>query len=103
MFADCMQTVDEHFFILDLINCSNNSKLLAVILVKFLKRAQLSILTSPRMFNFFFRLSRKLAAQWFQLRSLLCPIIMTAAAIATDCSAFENILRHTNDVPLNNM
>jgi hypothetical protein len=44
-----------------------------------------------------FRLSRKFAVQCFQLRSLLCPITIIEAAIATDFSAFEDIFPHTNE------
>ena len=80
------------FFIRGPINCSSNSKLLAVILVKFLKRAQLSILTSPRIFSILFHLSRKLAVQHFRLRFLLCAITATA----TDSSAFEDIFSPTD-------
>jgi hypothetical protein len=43
------------------------------------------------MLYFLFRLSRKYGVQCFRLRSLLCPIIGTAAAIAADCSAFDEI------------
>ena len=53
------------YFILGPISCSSNSKSLAVILVKSLKRAQLSILTSSRRFKFRFRLSRKFVMQLF--------------------------------------
>jgi hypothetical protein len=79
------------------INCSNNSKSIAVILVQLLKIAQLSILTSPGMFNILFRLSRTFAVQRFRLRFLLCAITMTAVATAADCSAFEDIFSPTDE------
>jgi hypothetical protein len=68
------------------INCSNNSKSFAVVLVKFLKTAQLSILTSQRVFSILFRVSRKSAVQRFRLRFLLCAI-----TTAADTSAFADI------------
>jgi hypothetical protein len=85
------------FFFLRPSNCSNNSKSLAVILVKFQKAAQLFIITSPSMFSSLFQLYRKLAVQRFRLRFLLRPIIMIAAAISADCSALEDIFPHTNE------
>jgi len=78
------------FFILGHINCSSNSKSL----VKFLKAAQLFIMTSPSMFSFLFHLCRKLAVQRFRLRFLLRPIIMIAAAISADCGAFEDFFSY---------
>ena len=77
------------FFIRGPISCSNNSKLLAVVCVKFRNRAQLSILTSLRMFSILFCLSRKFAVR-FQLRFLLCAIMTAAAATAAHSSALED-------------
>jgi len=75
------------FFTLGPINCSNKTKLLAVILVKFLKGVQPSILTSARMLNLLFSLFRKFDVQLF----LLCP------AIAADRRAVEDIFPHTTE------
>lgn len=73
------------------------SKSLPVILVKFLKAVQLSIMTSPNMFNFLFHLCRTLAVQRFRLRFLLRPIVIMAAAIVAHCSAIADVFPHTNE------
>ena len=87
------------YFILGPISDNCNSKSLAVILIKFLKTAQLSILTSPMMFKFRFRLSRKLSIERFRYRFFSCSIIMVAAATAANCNVSIDILH----APLNNV
>ena len=66
---------------------------IAVILVKFLKGVQQSILISARMLKLLFSLFRKSTVHLF----LLCPVITTPAVVAAERRAFEEFFRHITE------